>query len=286
MTNDKLLKLCTIASLTSAFILVSAKTFAWYITDSVAILSSLTDSTMDLLISFVNFVVIRYSLKPADHDHKFGHGRIEDLAALAQAVFIIAIAITIGLEAIDRIVTPVEIKYSNIGIGVMILSLVTTSFLVIFQKHVYKKTNSNVIKADSVHYITDILSNSAIIAALIVGSFYHIPYLDPIMAIIIALYIMHEAWEVGIGAFNNLMDKEFDDDLIAQIEAIIKSHPKVISYSDLRTRRAGRKEFIQFDFKTDGNITLNEAHEIAHEIEDNLVKAFPNAEFKIHQEPA
>jgi len=286
MTNDKLLKLCTIASVSVATTLVATKLLAYFLTDSVAILSSLTDSTMDMLLSFANFFVIRYALKPADNEHKYGHGRMEDLAAFMQAIIIFGVAITIGYEAYQRILTPVEVKVGPLAVGVMVFSLIATTSLVRFQHHVYKKTNSNIIKADSVHYLTDILSNSAIIISLIIGHFFEIPYLDPALAIMIALYILHEAYEVAESAFNHLMDRQFEDELIIKIDELIKSHPKVLGYTDLRTRRAGRKEFVQFNFTTDGSRTLNEAHDISHELEEILIKEFPNADFNIHQEPA
>jgi ferrous-iron efflux pump FieF len=284
--KERLLRLVTFASLAVAFILFSSKFVAWFITDSVAILSSLMDSTMDLMVSAINFFAMRYALKPADHDHRFGHGKAEDLAALTQAVFILGLASTIAIEAIRRFSNPVEIHQTSLGVAVMVLSMVLTVALVFFQKYVHKHTNSHLVRADAMHYLTDILSNAAVLVSLLIAQYFDVPYIDPIMALIISVYIIHGAWEIGKPAFDKLMDKEFPDDERQKILDIIKSHSKVVEVTDLRTRHAGQKAFIQFSFTMDGAASLNEAHDTAHQIELCILGLYPDAEISMHQEPA
>ena len=284
--REKLLRLATFASLGVAFTLFITKFLAWFVTDSVSLLSSLMDSTMDLMVSGINFLAMRYALKPADHDHRFGHGKAEDLAALTQAVFILGLATTVGIEAFHRFAEPIELKQTTLGAVVMGFSMVLTIGLVLFQKHVYRQTKSELVHGDSVHYLTDILSNAAVLFVLLAGHFIDYPYLDPIMALLICVYILHGAWEIGKPAFDKLMDKEFPEPERQKILDIIKSHTNVIEVTDLRTRHAGQKAFIQFSFTMDGNATLNEAHDTAHQIEVCILGLYPDAEISMHQEPA
>ena len=167
----------------------------------------------------------------------------------------------------------------------MCLSLVLTICLVIFQKYVVRKTGSNLIEADSVHYISDILSNLAVLAALVLSTYFGIANADGLFGLLIAAYIFHGAWEVGSKAFDNLMDKEFEPHLVGKIQEIINAHPEVIRVKNLKTRRSGTKHLIQFDFTMKGTATLTESHHTAHQLEDALMAEFPHSEIFIHQEP-
>ena len=285
MEKEKLLRRITQASVFVALTLVSIKLAAWLFSDSVAILSSLSDSLSDFLISAMNFFAIRYALKPADDDHRFGHGKAEDLAALAQGIFITALSIFVIIEAIEHIINPKVIKYSTLSIIVMCISLALTVTLVAFQKYVHKKTGSNLVHADSIHYMGDILSNIAIIAGLAIASMYSIKYLDPILGILVAFYLIHGAWKVGKSAFDNLMDREIEDEKVEKIREIITSHTDVTKLTSLRTRYSGTTPVIQFDFTMNGNATLTKAHDVAHEIEMCIHGEFPDALIFIHQEP-
>lgn len=285
MDRETLLRRVTQASVSIAFFLVAIKLVAWVFSDSVSILSSLSDSLSDFMISAMNFVAIRYALKPADDDHKFGHGKAEDLAALAQGIFITALSVFVIIEAVEHIINPKIIAYSTLSIVVMIISLALTIGLVLFQKYVHRKTGSNLVHADALHYLGDILSNIAIIASLALASIYSVKYLDPILGILIAVYLIYSAWHVGASAFDNLMDKEIETENVEKIKNIITSHPKVTSLTSLLTRYSGSQPIIQFDFTMDGSATLAEAHDVAHEIEMCLLGEFPDALIFMHQEP-
>lgn len=286
MANDvKLIKLCTTASVVTALTLISIKFYAWFATDSVAILSSLMDSSMDLIVSMINFVAIRYSMKPADDDHAFGHGKAQDLAALAEALFITLLSVLIGIEAVDRFFNPHKMELGQVGLIVMGISIAMTVCLVAFQNYTYRKTNNDLIKADATHYLTDILTNIAVFVSVFITSKYDIEILDPIIGGLIAIYIFRSAVDVGKTAFDNLMDTEFPEDKRQRILEVARSHPQVIQVKGLKTRQGGQKSFIQFEFTMNGEATLNEAHKVAHEIETCLLGEFPDAEIFIHQEP-
>jgi len=276
----------TLLAVGVALTLVGLKAGAWLASGSVALLASLADSSLDLIASLITFFAVRYAVVPPDAEHRFGHGKAEDLAALTQAVFILGLASTIAIEAIRRFSNPVEIHQTSLGVAVMVLSMVLTVALVFFQKYVHKHTNSHLVRADAMHYLTDILSNAAVLVSLLIAQYFDVPYIDPIMALIISVYIIHGAWEIGKPAFDKLMDKEFPDDERQKILDIIKSHSKVVEVTDLRTRHAGQKAFIQFSFTMDGAASLNEAHDTAHQIELCILGLYPDAEISMHQEPA
>lgn len=283
--TEKLLKTATLLSVSAACLLVAVKFAGWFMTDSVALLSSFVDSLLDVLSSLINFFAIRYALKPADENHRFGHGKAEDIASLAQSAFIFGSALLIATEGIKRLVLPEEVHSGGIGLGIMAFSMVVTALLVTYQRHVVKKTGSGVITSDSLHYTTDILSNLVVMIGIALASFGGVKFLDPLLGLAVAAYISHGAWEIGFKAFHNLMDREFDEELRDEITKIARSHPEARDVHHLRTRTSGIKPFIQFHLKLDGGISLNRAHEIAHEIEDRLLTRFPEAEIFIHQEP-
>ena len=285
MINHRLVKLCTLASLVTALTLITVKAYASYVTGSVAILSSLMDSTMDMIVSAINFIALRYSLKPADDDHRFGHGKAQDLATMSQAIFITILSILIGIEAIKKFTHPTDIAVGDIGLIVMGISLFFTICLVAFQDWTYRKTGNNLVRADATHYLTDILTNIAVLISVYAATHLGLPIVDPILGLLVAIYIFTSAIKVGKAAFDNLMDKEFEEPVRQRILEVAQSHHKVMKIKNLRTRQGGHTSFIYFDFTMDGSCSLNEAHDIAHEIEDMLKKEFPESEIFIHQEP-
>lgn len=281
----KLMRIATIFSVITASSIVCIKIFAWIMTDSLSLLSSLADSTLDILSSLINLFALHYSLKPADEDHRFGHGKAEDIAALAQSAFIAGSGLFITIESIARIINPQVVENAPTGIIVMVISTILTVFLVMFQTFVIKLSNSTVIKADSLHYKTDILVNIMVIISFFIVMVYDTYIIDSVIALFIAVYIFKAAWGVGKEAFDKLMDKEFDDDKRAQIIEIAISNEKVMGIHDLKTRSSGIKPFIQFHLELDGTLQLKEAHKITDIVEKSILEAFPGSEVIIHQDP-
>ncbi|NQZ59287.1 MAG: cation diffusion facilitator family transporter, partial [Lentisphaeraceae bacterium] len=274
--RQTLMKRAGIASLIVAITLIAIKAFALTRTNSVSIFASLVDSSVDTLASLINFTAIRYALNPPDHDHRYGHGKAEAVSSLAQAGFITASALFLLVNGVNRLITPKEIHDLNVGLGVMYTSLALTIGLVLFQRHVVKKTNSTAIKADSIHYISDILSNGLTLAALYLSSVWLA--LDAIIGLAIGLFILKSAWDIVKEALNILLDKELPKEIKTQIGELIRSHKKVYGFHDLRTRQSGIRSYIQFHVELEDEITIFEAHKIVDQVEQMLKESFPDIE--------
>ncbi|HEX4569030.1 MAG TPA: cation diffusion facilitator family transporter [Dongiaceae bacterium] len=281
-----LMRRATYASVGVAVILIGAKLFAYLMTDSVSLLSTLLDSLLDAAASLVNLVAVRTALTPADAEHRFGHGKAEPLAALGQSAFIAGSALFLLVEAGNRVVNPSPIQNSGIGLVVMIFSIVATFLLVLFQRHVIRLTNSVAIRADSIHYISDLLVNGAVIASLLIWREFGWALADPIFAASVGLYILFTAWRITRGSLDLLMDRELPDSARRRIRGIALANPAVRELHDLRTRSSGQATFIQFHLELDGAMALIQAHTVSDEVEDAILMEFPGAEIIIHEDPA
>jgi ferrous-iron efflux pump FieF len=283
--RSRLLRLATYASVATAVTLILAKLIAWFISDSVSILATLIDSSLDALASVFNMIAVHHALQPADREHRFGHGKAEALAGLGQSMFIAGSAGILLLQGISRLINPQPLeKGLGLGVGVMLLSIVATLALLSFQRYVIRRTDSTAIKADALHYKTDLLVNGSVIAALLL-TFYGWNFVDPLFAIAIALFILYSAWQIVREAVNLLMDHELPDEDRKKIRALITQHPYAIGFHDLRTRQAGNTVFVQLHLELDENLSLKQAHAIADELENKVAELFDDAEVIIHEDP-
>lgn len=280
----RLMRQATYASVAVALSLIAAKTVAFGLSGSVSLLATLIDSTLDALASLVNLFAVRHALSPADREHRFGHGKAEALAGLGQSAFIAGSAGFLLIESARRIVNPVPVAAYEIGMAVMVLSIVATLLLLAFQRHVIRKTGSTAIKADALHYRTDLLVNASVIVALVLSA-RGWPGFDALFAIGIAIYILYSAWEIVKQAFDHLMDRELPDSERQEIMRIAASHAEVRGLHDLRSRRSGTATFIQLHLELDDYLTLLEAHRISDEVEEAIAVAYPSAEIIIHIDP-
>jgi len=280
-----LLKLASVASVITAGFLIVAKLIAWYMTGSVGLLASLVDSVMDSIASLINLFAIRYSLQPADAEHRFGHGKAEPLAGLTQAAFIAGSAIFLIFHAIDRLRLAQPLEQVGVGVGVMILAIVMTLILLAIQRYVIRKTDSTAIRADSLHYATDLLTNVSILLALYLTTLGW-TWADPVFAIAVAIYIFYSAFHIGQDSFQQLMDRELPKDILEKIQATAMSHPEVTGTHEMRTRQSGQTRFVQLHLELDEDMSLKRAHEIADEVEWEIKAFLPGAEVLIHQDPA
>jgi ferrous-iron efflux pump FieF len=287
MSRDaqRLMRMATVASMSVAVVLIGAKTTAWLVTESVSMLSSLVDSSLDFLASLVTFIAVRQALVPPDADHRFGHGKAEALAGLAQAGFIAASGGGLLLTVGDRLLHPHKVHYELLGVAISAFAVVLTVGLVTFQNHVVRKSGSVAIGADRAHYMTDLVSNFSVGAALFVSGRFDLPIVDAVVAAAVALYLMHGAWRVGRGSLDVLMDRELADADRLRIVEIAKRHPDVQDIHDLRTRSAGLTKFIQLHVELDPSLSLTRAHEIGDQVEAEIQKAFPDAEIILHVDP-
>ncbi|MGE4279149.1 MAG: cation diffusion facilitator family transporter [Magnetospirillum sp.] len=284
--NEKLMRLATYASVATASILIVAKLAAWAMTGSVAIMSTLIDSTLDAAASLVNLWAVRHALTPADTEHRFGHGKAEPLAGLGQAAFILGSGVLLLVESVKRLFQPEAVSQGLIGIGVMVFSIIMTLALVGFQKHVLSRAKSVAIAADQLHYSGDVLINGSVIVSLSAGMLLGWTFLDPIFAIAIALFLLWNAWGIATGSLDMLMDREMADEDRQKIVEIARSHPEVRDLHDLRTRLSGQVGFVQMHLELDPQLPLVRAHAIADHVERAIEQAFPHCEVIIHQDPA
>lgn len=283
---NRLRRLAAISSITLATTLVAAKLMAELLTGSVAVLSTLLDSIADLAASLVTMVCVSRSIRPPTRSFRYGQGKAEPLSALGQSAFIGASGIFIIVDASGRFIDPQPIERAGIGIGVMILALVLTAAVVLFQRRVVRLTGSPAIEADSLNFTGDLVTGVSVLAALIIVELTHVLWLDPVVAIGVALYLLRNAAVIGRGAVIMLLDHELPPEEREQIFAIVRKQAQVRDLHDVRTRRAGTHRFIELHLEVDGALSLSEAHSIAHRVEAALLSAFPDADILIHQEPA
>ena len=283
--NAMMMRRATYASVTTAGILIAAKLGAFLYTDSVALLSSLIDSVVDAMASGVSLLAVRHATTPADREHRFGHGKAEPLAALAQAMFVTGSALFLIFEAIRRLADPPELRHSEVGIAVMLLAIVLTFALTRYQAYVVRKTGSLAVKADALHYIGDLLINGSVIVAILLVSEFGWRLADPLFGIGIAGVLLVSAVRIGRQSLDMLMDRELPEEERQRILAIAKEHPEVMALHDLRTRASGPDLFIQLHLELDGSLPLLRSHEIADDVEAKICAAFPDAEVIIHQDP-
>ena len=276
--------LAGLASTATAGILILAKLVAWLMTGSSSLLASLTDSLMDISASLINLFALRYSLTPADHDHSFGHGKAESLASLAQAAFITGSALVLVMNGFSRLINPEPLNNLDIGIWVTLGSLALTLVLVAFQSLVVQKTQSQAIRADRLHYQSDVLFNIGVLLAL--GcSWYGWLWADGLFAILLGLFILKGALEIGYEAVQTLLDRQLPDVEREQIVELVKSVPGVHGIHDLRTRQAGPLRFIQLHLELDDTLPLMRAHDLADQAEALILKQYPGADVIIHMDP-
>ena len=282
--HKKLLYRATVGAVAVAIALILIKFYAWHKSGSVALQATLTDSVLDALASLINYFAIKHSLKPADHDHRFGHGKIEALAGLGQSLVISISALFIFHEAVERFLKPQALYHLDISIWVLAISIVATLSLVRYQKYVVSKTNSTAVAADATHYQGDLLINLSVLGSLLCSHWFNMSFIDPVIGSGIACYILWSAFQICRVSLDILMDKELCDEIRDSITSIVHSHPEVKGLHDLRTRSTGITSFFQLHLELEGAISLMEAHRIAHEVESLIKKEYPSSEVIIHQD--
>ncbi|MCA1923418.1 CDF family cation-efflux transporter FieF [Buttiauxella noackiae] len=280
----KLVSRAAIAATVMASLLLLIKIFAWWYTGSVSILAALVDSLVDIAASLTNLLVVRYSLQPADEEHTFGHGKAESLAALAQSMFISGSALFLFLTGIQHLAEPSQMKQPLVGVVVTVIALFSTLILVTFQRWVVRKTQSQAVRADMLHYQSDVMMNGAILVALAL-SWYGWHRADSIFALGIGVYILYNAIRMGHEAVQSLLDRALPDDERQAIIDVINAWPGVKGAHDLRTRQSGPTRFIQVHIEMEDNLPLVQAHVIAEQVEQAILRRFPGSDVIIHQDP-
>lgn len=282
--HQRLLRLATRASLAVASILVVSKALAWWLSGSVSLLAGLTDSALDAVASFLNLLAVHYALRPADDDHRFGHGKAEALAGMAQALFIAVSAVLIGVQAVERLHTPQPLGDTGVGIAVMLLSLALTVALLALQHKVIRLTGSTAVRADSLHYRSDLLLNGSILLALLLTQFGW-SQLDALFGLGIAFYILWSALQIARESTAILMDKELPGDVGEAMSALVLAIPGVKGVHDLRTRVSGNQWFVQLHLELPGELALHEAHSLCVTASEVIRQRYPQADVMVHADP-
>jgi ferrous-iron efflux pump FieF len=282
----KLMQRAALASLVVSILLVLLKAVAYLVTDSVAMLSALADSGLDVFTSAINLVAVHQALQPADAEHRFGHGKAEPLAGLAQGAFIAGSATFLVIAAINRFLEPHTVGHGAVAIAVMVFSIAAAGALVAFQRMVVARTKSVAIGADRIHYFGDVVTNVGVLIAILLATQFHLPLADPIVGLGVAVFLGWNAWSVFRQSYDQLMDRELPDGERDRIKTIVMCHADVLNMHDLRTRAAGISTFIQLHIELDPAISLTRAHEVSDLVEADIMASFPNAEVIIHQDPA
>lgn len=266
-------------------LIVALKLYAYIATDSAAMLGSLIDTMGDIALSAITYFTIRFSLKPADENHRHGHGKVEGFSALLQACFLTGAAVFLLLETAHRALSPAVVSEHETGIAVSLIVIGLSVVIIFLQKRAYKAAPSLALKADHAHYKGDIFLNLAVIAAFAIDLAGNLPVAHIIIGAGIALYILYTARHIAGEAADMLMDKEIPRADRQKIIDIVIAHPNVFGLHDLRTRRSGMTLHISFDVELEPTLSLQEAHEIAHDLDLQILRIFPNAEILIHKDP-
>jgi ferrous-iron efflux pump FieF len=282
--DASLIRIASVVSVFVALVLIGVKSWVWIITGSLSVLASMVDSLLDGAASLINMLAIRYSQKSADREHPFGHGKAEYLAGLGQALFIAGSALFIIFQALRRFADPQSLEATGFSIGVMLFAVFVTGGLVIFQRKVVARTGSMAIKADSLHYASDLFTNLGTVLALVLA-WMGWSGLDPFVAILIALVVLFNAWQIGCDSVQFLLDCHLSPEVEARISRIALAHHGVDGVHDIRTRRSGQAHIIQLHLEMKGSMPLAEAHRVAKEVEADIHDVVPAADIIIHQDP-
>ncbi|RKF19099.1 cation diffusion facilitator family transporter [Altericroceibacterium spongiae] len=273
------------ASIAVAVLLVILKGWAAWRTDSTAMLGSLADSSLDLIASLATLAGVWVAAQPADKDHRFGHGKAEAIAAMFQIVLISISAFGLAIRAVEQLLGGGRTQAAAEGVVVSLIAITATLALLAWQRHVLRQTQSVAIQADHLHYQSDLLLNSGVIAALLLDQYMHFGLADPLFGLAIAAWLGWGAYHASADAINNLMDREWPEEKRQEFLRVLARHPELRGVHDLRTRTSGVRDFVQFHAAVDGRMSVAEAHRIMDELEARIEKAFPGVEVLIHPDP-
>jgi len=283
----RLEKKATVVSTSVAALLVLLKMTVGIFSGSIAVLASAIDSFLDLTVSLFNYFALNSSEKDPDDQFHFGRSKIEPLAAVIEGVVISLSALFILYEALTKIVHPREMAYMSESVGVMIVSFIVTAGLVAFLLYVAKKTNNMVIRADALHYKTDLFSNGAILFALLAIHYTGEQLIDPILGVAISFYMIYSAIPIVKEGILMLLDAALPKEDVEKIKEIIEAEPVIQDYHYLKTRESGSHIFISVHTVFNVSISLYDAHLIADNVEAKIKEYFEDKKVHIliHMDP-
>jgi ferrous-iron efflux pump FieF len=268
-----------------AIILIALKSWAAFQTSSMAMLGSLTDSSLDLVASLVVLLGVKIAATPADREHRFGHGKAEALAALVQIVLITLSAVFIAFRSVQRLLVGAPTADAELGIGVSLFAIVLTIGLISYQRYVIRRTGSIAIGTDRLHYASDLMLNGSVIAALVLDQYVGLTGADAVFGVLIAAWLLWGGWSSSSEALNQLMDREWPEDARAEFLAAAREYPELAGLHDLRTRSSGTHRFVQFHVWVPPDWTVRQAHDRLDRVDEALQERFSDTEILIHVDP-
>jgi cation diffusion facilitator family transporter len=275
----------TLYSVATATALIGLKLVAWRLSGSVAMLSSLADSSLDLIASLITFGAVRYAVVAPDAEHAFGHGKAEAFASLIQAALVFASAALVGQEAIGRLLHPADVTHGGIAVGVMAVSVILTALLVAAQTRALKTTGSVAVSGDRAHYFADLGGNLVGLAGVGAAAFLHVHFLDALAGLVIVAWLVWGAIGVFRDASDQLMDKGLAPQACERMRTLAADDPRILGVHELRTRVSGPYVLVQMHADLDPALTLEEAHTIMVAAEERIHAEFPAADILIHPDP-
>ena len=275
----------TTLSVGTATILIVMKAFALGASGSVSILATLADSALDLIASLATFFAVRWAAAPADPEHRYGHGKAEALAGLVQSGLIFASSVFIGWEAVQRILDPRPVAAGGWAVGVVVVSIAVTLWLVWMQTQALKKTASLAVAGDRAHYAADLAANVVVLIGVISGAYLGAPGLDAAAGLVVAVWLFWGAITLLRESADHLLDHAGPEEARVTITAAVLADPRISGLHQLRTRMAGQVLMVQMHVDLDPQLTLEAAHAIVVEAEQRILAAFPHADILIHADP-
>jgi ferrous-iron efflux pump FieF len=275
-----------LASVAMAFALLFLKVWGYFHTYSIALLGSLGDTALDFLTSLIILSGVRFAAEPADHNHRFGHGKAEALAALVQVIIITLSALAIAKAALDSLLSHENsIQSPEIGLGVSAIAMMMTLALVIYQRFVIARTGSLAISTDNLHYTADLLINFAVIVAILLQHYLGWGRADSFFGLGIAFWLIWGAYQSSRSALHDLMDTEWPEEERHFLMSLVNKNPHVLGLHDLRTRSSGVRKFAQFHICVNGDMSVRAAHDVVDEVERSIMQAMEHTEVLIHVDP-
>ncbi|RJX65565.1 cation diffusion facilitator family transporter [Tsuneonella suprasediminis] len=281
----RLTRSAALASISMALFLGALKGWAAWKTGSAAMLGSLADTSLDLIASIAALIGVWVAAQPADHDHRFGHGKAEALAAIFQVILIVISAIGIAWRAVQQLLSSTPTQAADDGILVSTIAILGTFALLVWQRHVIARTGSLAVRTDNVHYKSDLFLNLGVIAALVVDQYLGFSSADPLFGLAIALWLAWGAWRAAGEAIDHLMDREWPEERREEFLAVLAKHPDIRGVHDLRTRTSGADDFVQFHMAVDPGMTIVQVHDLMDQAEARIAREFPGVEVLIHPDP-
>jgi cation diffusion facilitator family transporter len=273
-------------SVLSNTLLILLKLVAGILTGSVSIIAEAIHSGIDLLAALIAFVSLRIAGRPADREHPFGHGKVENVSGTIEAVLIFVAAIFIIYQAINRIIAGAIVEYLSIGIAVMAISVVVN---IIVSRHLLRiamDSDSIALEADARHLTADVYTSLGVLVGLVVVQVTGLNILDPIIAIGVSIFIMRAAYNLTRKAFPSLIDVKLPEDEEALIESIMSEHMgELVGFHELRTRKAGSERYIELHMMMARDASVERAHSLCDHLEEDIKSRLPNIHVTIHIEP-